>query len=75
MPVIKKNRRPFLYPAGTKTALGKCAGWLPAKAIQIASKEFVKEHGFEANQDERCFITVGFTTFETIAEVSIRPED
>lgn len=75
MPVLAKNRRPFHYPVGTKTAAGIIMEKNPSKAIKLAFDNFVAEHGFLPEYDDQLFITVAFTTFDTIAEVSVRPED
>lgn len=75
MPTITRNIRPFLYPKGTKTATGRADGHHPAAAIQAAVDAFIEEHDFEPEQDDRCFITVAFTTFDTLAEISVFPED
>lgn len=69
MPILKKNTQMPAYPKGSKTATGSCSGHHPSEALLDAVENFVQEHGYEPEQDDRLFITTTFTTFETIVEV------
>lgn len=75
MPVLKR-RFSHTFPKGTQTATGRCESRIHLHtAVQVALNAYDEEFGGTPVLDERVMITIAFTTFETIAEVLVRPEE
>lgn len=81
MPVLKKNMRPFLYPKGARTAVGRYSlntGLLAAAQIaaDLAILEWKKEHGNDIPPaDQWILMTVSYTTFEVLVEIVCEPDN
>lgn len=69
MPTLDRNRKIITYPKGSKTADAVTGGHHPVEALQTAVENFQDEHGYEPEQNDRCWITITFTTSHTVCEI------